>query len=124
MAKSMSELRADCKDRGYILPAHPTRELLERWIAESDAIRELGQMAEEAQRGDEPQPQPYALIDAETVMVPSYRPQVRVCVPGPDGESVEVVTCQHSRYGHETEDAALKCGARVARARGLSIGPR
>jgi hypothetical protein len=67
--------------------------------------------------------EPYALVDAETVMVPYHQPVVRVCVPTPDGkgETVKRLECPH-RYKHETEAAALRCGRALAASEHLRIG--
>lgn len=70
-------------------------------------------------------PEPYALVDAGTYPKTFYAPQVRICVPGPDGaEQVEVIArCEHmDKYGHESEKAALACARRIASQRGLRIG--
>jgi hypothetical protein len=75
-------------------------------------------------------PEPYALVDTEAYQQTFYRPSVRVCVPGPDGESVETIeTCDHdpshggNHWGHRDQAAAMACARRIAAARGLRIGP-
>lgn len=66
---------------------------------------------------------PYALIDAKVEMVPVYKGRIAVCTPNEDGsDSVEHVYCPHQRYGHETEQAALKCARAEAGKQGLTVG--
>lgn len=71
----------------------------------------------------EPKPaEPYAVVDVKTEMVPSYRGRVQVCTPQADGaDATEWVECPHSRYGHESETAALKCAKAEAARRGLKV---
>ncbi|GAB3820217.1 hypothetical protein [Kribbella italica] len=68
-------------------------------------------------------PQPYALVDSESVPVPYYRPVVRVLTTNADGsESTELLECPHTRYLHENEKTAMACGRRLAAQRGIRIG--
>jgi hypothetical protein len=92
--------------------------------AAEQAAQDQGQQPGQEQPQPEAKPRPYALLDTEIAPISYYRPRVRVCVPTADGqgETVETITCQHSRYWHETPDIALRCAGRLAAQRGLPIG--
>jgi hypothetical protein len=89
-------------------------EITDEMVAEADAKAAQRTPAE-----------PYALVDTRTYPKVFHSPQVRICVPGPDGtETVETIDhCEHmDRYGHESAKAAEACARRIAAQRGVRIG--
>jgi hypothetical protein len=82
-------------------------------------------------RVDRPATQPvppagsFARVEATPYPVTFYRPVLKIIVPDlddPAKETVEELTCEHvEKYGHGSEDAAIKCARSMAYKRGLRI---